>query len=100
MCNVFAVFDGTIVTPPADGRILDGVTRSRVMQTAAARGVSVVEKYFPIDDLRRADEIFICSTWAEALGVTALDGQDVGKGRTGPLTLKISDWFWQDAVGD
>ncbi|MCL1918932.1 MAG: aminotransferase class IV [Peptococcaceae bacterium] len=100
MSNVFAVLDGVIVTPPADGRILEGVTRVKVMEAAAARGWDIVERYFSIEELRRAEEIFISSTGIAALGVAVLDGQDVGKGRTGPMSLQIGEWFLQEAMGE
>jgi D-alanine transaminase len=96
MSNVFAVFDGVVMTPPADGSILAGVTRLKVMQSAAAHGVNIIEKHFSVEELRRADEIFISSTGTEALGIARLDGQDVGDGKAGPLSLQIAEWFLED----
>jgi len=52
--NVFVVEDGTIVTPPADGRILPGVTRRRVLELAAVR-----EEPVSLARLLAADEVFL-----------------------------------------
>ena len=55
--NVFLVEGGTLVTPPADGRILPGVTRARVM-----REENVVEEPIDLARLRDADEVFVTSS--------------------------------------
>ncbi|MFN7620577.1 MAG: branched-chain amino acid aminotransferase, partial [bacterium] len=39
--NVFFVQDGRVITPPADGAILNGITRQTVLEMLAARGVEV-----------------------------------------------------------
>jgi para-aminobenzoate synthetase/4-amino-4-deoxychorismate lyase len=57
--NLFAVLDGTLVTPPADGRILPGVTRGRVLALAAARGIAVREEAIPFDRLADAAGVFL-----------------------------------------
>jgi para-aminobenzoate synthetase/4-amino-4-deoxychorismate lyase len=57
--NVFAVIDGVLVTPPADGRILPGVTRTRVMEVAKEIGVEAREAGFSLDELDAADEAFL-----------------------------------------
>jgi para-aminobenzoate synthetase/4-amino-4-deoxychorismate lyase len=55
--NVFLVEGDTLVTPPADGRILPGVTRARLM-----RETRVVEEPFDLRRLREADEVFVTSS--------------------------------------
>jgi branched-subunit amino acid aminotransferase/4-amino-4-deoxychorismate lyase len=57
--NLFLVHDGVLVTPPADGRILPGVTRRRVIELAAALGIPVREEAVPFDRLRQAAELFL-----------------------------------------
>jgi para-aminobenzoate synthetase/4-amino-4-deoxychorismate lyase len=52
--NVFVVEDGTIFTPPADGRILPGVTRRRVLELMPVR-----EQVISFDRLLAADEVFL-----------------------------------------
>jgi para-aminobenzoate synthetase/4-amino-4-deoxychorismate lyase len=52
--NVFVVEDGMIFTPAADGRILPGVTRRRVLEVLPVR-----EQAIPLDRLLAADEVFL-----------------------------------------
>ena len=52
--NVFIVEAGAIVTPPADGRILPGVTRSRLLSLLGAR-----EEVVSLQRLTEADEAFL-----------------------------------------
>jgi para-aminobenzoate synthetase/4-amino-4-deoxychorismate lyase len=52
--NVFIVESGTIVTPPTDGRILPGVTRSRLLSLLDAR-----EELVSLQRLTDADEVFL-----------------------------------------
>jgi para-aminobenzoate synthetase / 4-amino-4-deoxychorismate lyase len=54
--NVFVWERGTLVTPPADGRILPGVTRARILQLA---GAPVREEALSLERLEAADEVFL-----------------------------------------
>jgi para-aminobenzoate synthetase/4-amino-4-deoxychorismate lyase len=57
--NVFACERGVLVTPPADGRILPGVTRARVLAVARAAGAPVREEALSRERLEAADEVFL-----------------------------------------
>src|SRR3954462_13247265 len=57
--NVFAVYEGVLCTPPADGRILPGVTRARVLLIATALGIPVREEPVALDRLAGATEVFL-----------------------------------------
>jgi para-aminobenzoate synthetase / 4-amino-4-deoxychorismate lyase len=57
--NVFAVEGDALVTPPADGRILPGVARARVIASARALGLEVREEPLSADRLRAAPEAFL-----------------------------------------
>jgi para-aminobenzoate synthetase/4-amino-4-deoxychorismate lyase len=58
--NVFAVEPGpSLVTPRADGRILPGVSRARVIELAHELGLEVREEALPLVALARADELFV-----------------------------------------
>ncbi|WP_153394234.1 branched-chain amino acid aminotransferase [Ornithinicoccus halotolerans] len=66
----FAYRDGTIVTPELTGTILEGVTRSSVIELARERGHEVVERRYSIDEWRQDAasgelvEVFACGTAA------------------------------------
>jgi para-aminobenzoate synthetase/4-amino-4-deoxychorismate lyase len=56
--NVFAVLDGVLCTPPADGRLLPGVTRAAILRLAGDLGISVKETPLTLDMLAAATEVF------------------------------------------
>lgn len=58
--NIFCVErDGRLLTPPADGRILPGVTRARVLELAPRLGLAVSVEPIDLDRLARAGELFL-----------------------------------------
>ena len=75
--NAFAAFGRTLLTPPADGRILPGVTRARAMEAAAEAGFEVRETPLLREDLAGADEIFLTGSLRGVEHVGALDGVEL-----------------------
>ena len=57
--NVFAVEDGALLTPAADGRILPGVGRARAIDAARALGLELREEPFDLRRLLAAGEAFV-----------------------------------------
>jgi para-aminobenzoate synthetase / 4-amino-4-deoxychorismate lyase len=86
--NVFVVQDGgTIITPPADGRILPGVTRAVVLELGHELGLAVHVEPIDLALLAGAREIFLTG----ALGGVEpahLDGRPAGDGR---VTAQLAD---------
>src|SRR5690606_34993091 len=69
--NLFFVYkDGTIVTPELTGTILEGVTRSSIIELARERGHTVVERRYALEEWKRdaesgdLAEVFACGTAA------------------------------------
>ena len=100
--NVFFVFDdGSLVTPPVSGTILEGVTRDAIHTLAAERGHATVERPIDIDEWRagvtsgRITEVFACGTAAVVtpLGRLAWRGGELtmGDGNPGKVTQDIRD---------
>ncbi|MGW8567282.1 branched-chain amino acid aminotransferase [Isoptericola sp. NPDC055881] len=98
--NVFVVMaDGSVHTPELTGSILEGVTRSSILQLAADHGRDVVERRIPISEIAAglADgsvaEMFACGTAAVITPVGRLAGSSfdhqVGGGEPGELTMAI-----------
>lgn len=94
--NVYAVFKDTIVTRPTDGKILSGITRLVLCKIIEQNGFKYKEEYFTIDELKKADEVFITNSGAEVLAVTDIDGYKIGSGLCGPITKKLYDLFIQE----
>lgn len=95
--NIFIVKDGEIWTPPIHLGILDGVTRSSVIEIAQKAGYTVREKAFTLYNVYSADECFLTGTAAEIIAVTDIDGRIIGDGTAGAITKNLLDEF-QDYV--
>jgi para-aminobenzoate synthetase/4-amino-4-deoxychorismate lyase len=65
--NVFALEGRRLITPPADGRLLPGVTRSRLLGLAPGLGLETCEGRLSLDRLARADAILVTSALRMAL---------------------------------
>jgi para-aminobenzoate synthetase/4-amino-4-deoxychorismate lyase len=76
--NLFAVYDGVLVTPPVDGRILPGVTRGRVLRLAAELRIPRREEPLAFDRLSAADELFLTGAVRGIEPVRACDGAFTG----------------------
>jgi para-aminobenzoate synthetase/4-amino-4-deoxychorismate lyase len=70
--NVLAWIDGTLVTPPLDGRILPGVTRARALAAARELGIPVVERPLELAELETADAALTTGALRGLQPVTAL----------------------------
>jgi para-aminobenzoate synthetase/4-amino-4-deoxychorismate lyase len=84
--NVFAVLDGVLVTPPADGRLLPGVTRAAVLRLAAEHGLSSKEMPVSRERLAQASEVFITNSVHGVLPVRSLGGTNWA---AGPVTSRL-----------
>jgi para-aminobenzoate synthetase/4-amino-4-deoxychorismate lyase len=76
--SMFAVIDGVLLTPPADGRILPGTTRAAVLRAARDHGIRVGQKPLTLDDLTNATEVFVTNAVAGILPVTSIEPPGLG----------------------
>lgn len=90
--NLFIVRGDTIVTPSTES-ILEGVTRSTLMTLAGDLGLEAREARISRDHLYAADEVFVCGTAAEVLGIVDIDGRRVGTGRPGAITTRLQQVY-------
>jgi len=91
--NVFALKDGVLHT--AETGVLQGISRMTAIELAGKLNVEVRIAAMPVETLRAADEIFITSTAGGIMPVRSLDGEPVGDGAAGPLSLHIRKLYWQ-----
>ncbi len=98
--NVFFVRDdGTVETPALSGSILEGITRSSILQLLADRGVTVNERKITLAQMQAdlADgtyaEVFACGTAAVVTPIGRLADNDfdvtINNGEPGTLTMDI-----------
>lgn len=90
--NIFVVRKGEIFTVPR-ASILEGITRDSLITIARDMGYTVVEEPISRDQLYIADEVFVCGTAAEVVGLREIDFRTIGSGKTGPVTHELQRAF-------
>jgi branched-chain amino acid aminotransferase len=94
--NLFMVRRGKLITP-ATAPVLEGITRHTIHTIAKDLGYDVLEQPISRDQLYVAEEVFVCGTAAECIGLSEIDFRKVGDGRTGPVTRAIQN-VYHDAI--
>ena len=110
--NLFMIRRGKLVTP-ATAPVLEGLTRHTIHTIAQDLGYDVLEQPISRDQLYIADEVFVCGTAAECIGLSEIDFRVIGDGKTGPITRAIQNVYhdlirgkvakyeeWCDYVGE
>jgi branched-chain amino acid aminotransferase len=95
----FVMADGSLVTPPTSGTILEGVTRGSILELGKELGLNPVERPVTIDEWQQGvasgaiREVFACGTAAVITPVGRLvwsDGE-VGSSATGEQTMRLRE---------
>jgi branched-chain amino acid aminotransferase len=87
--NFFMVRGGTVLTPPSEAGLLEGITRGFLFDLARDAGVEAREEVLRPEDLDSADEAFITSTTRELSPVVRIDKRVIGDGKPGRITLDL-----------
>ena len=95
--NVFAVKDGEVFTPVANGTFLAGITRARHIANLRADGVRVHETVMSFQDFHDADEVFLSGNMMKVTPVTAFDDTSY---QVGPVTRRVLEMYWDWAASD
>lgn len=82
--SVFIVKDSVLKVPPL-GRVLSSITRMSILQAVPTVGITVAKTPITAEELRTADEIFICHTGLSIRAVERLDDRELNT--PGPVTL-------------
>jgi branched-chain amino acid aminotransferase len=94
--NLFVVRRGKIFTP-STAPVLEGITRHSIHTIAKDLGYSVSEMPISRDQLYNADEVFVCGTAAEVIGLSEIDFRRIGDGTSGKVTREIQN-VYHDAI--
>ena len=94
--NLFLVRKGKIITP-STAPVLEGLTRHSIYTIATDLGYDVLEQPISRDQLYSSDEVFVCGTAAEVIGLSEIDFRRIGDGKTGPVTRAIQN-VYHDAI--
>ena len=95
--NVFLVKNDTIYTHPDAKIILNGCVRMRILQLAREEGITVVEEAFSLNDLDKADEVFITSSLSEVMPITHVNNKAINGGKVGRMTKQLQQAYEIDA---
>ena len=98
--NLFAVFEGKVVTPPSSDSILLGITRDTVIKILRNElGIETIERSINRSDLYIAQEIFLTGTAAHVTPVIQVDEYKIGNGKIGKITAKLQKLYFDVIQG-
>ena len=83
----------TIVTHPANNKILKGVTRDTIIKILKKNGFNIKEKPFNLIEAKNAKEAFLTSSTLSVLPVVKIDNYNISKGKPGDITKKILNLY-------
>jgi len=88
--NIFVIKDGQVSTP--DQHILHGITRRRVLSITES-GISIIQRSVSLEETLAADEVFITSSTKGIMPITAIDENQIGNGKTGPISRALMTYI-------
>ncbi|WP_273126151.1 D-amino-acid transaminase [Metabacillus sp. HB246100] len=91
--NVWMIKNQVLYTHPANHYILNGITRQVLLSICKKTGFVVEEKPFTIEDMVKADEVFLTGTTTEIMPVIQINKQVIGNGDPGTLTRQLQQLF-------
>lgn len=98
--NLFIVRSGKLVTPPGTDNILEGITRSTIMQLARAEmGLEVEVRRIDRTELYIAEEAFFCGTGVQVAAIVEVDRRRVGSGKIGPVVSRLRNIYFDVVRG-
>src|SRR6478752_61843 len=98
--NLFMVRNGELVTPDVSDDILEGITRSGLIQLAREdMGMETVIRSIDRSELYAAEEAFLCGTGAQLSPIVEIDHRPVGTGEVGPITKRLAQLYFDTVRG-
>lgn len=91
--NIFVRHHDTWETHPADGSILQGVTRGTLIELVVAEEMRVVERGPHLDAIETWQEAFLCGTTTGVQPLVEIDGRQIADGRAGAGTRRLAARF-------
>jgi branched-chain amino acid aminotransferase len=92
--HVFIVRDHDVAT----SRVVacpEGITRATIIEICAAEKIRCIETDLSVVDVYGAHEMFCTGTMGELAGVVRIDNRQIGDGKIGPMTKRLSDLYVQ-----
>jgi len=92
--SIFVAHRGVLATPPNSNRILPGTTRDVALELANHL-MQLEIRSIGVDELSKADEVWLAAATRDVLPITRINGAPVGNGQPGPLWRSVSTAFTQ-----
>ncbi|PYR96346.1 MAG: D-amino-acid transaminase, partial [Acidobacteria bacterium] len=64
-----------------------------VLELAGDMGITVSQGLFDVEEIRKADEMFLTSTTREVVPIARVDSKPVGNGLPGPVTTRLLEAY-------
>jgi branched-chain amino acid aminotransferase len=97
--HIFLVRNGDLAT----SRVVacpEGITRATVIEICATEKIRCVETDLSLVDVYSASEVFCTGTMGELAGVIKIDNRQIGDGKVGPMTKRLSDLYVQRTASE
>jgi branched-chain amino acid aminotransferase len=96
--NIFIVENGGLVTAPGE-KILQGITRDTIIDLSKKLDIrSSLELFLP-ERLKKADEVFMCSSGMGVVPVTRVDDTEINGGLPGTVTSRLRTYYRDITTG-
>lgn len=90
MSNLFIVKQGVLFTPHVEQAGIAGIMREVLLERALAAGLKAqVVEPFTIDQIKQADEVFVCNS---VVGIWPVTRWGVVHWPIGPITRQLQQW--------
>ncbi len=91
--NLFWFRQGKLETPSSAVGLLEGITREEVISLARKKDIVIEEGFYKPDALFEAEEAFLTNSSFELMPLTRINGNTIGSGRPGPITVQLHQAF-------
>lgn len=99
--NFMMVRNGKLITTSISDNVLEGITRSTILQLARERlGLPIEERPIDRSEVYAADEVLLCGTGVQISPVTAVDHRSIGNGKVGPVVSELQRLFFHVVRGE
>lgn len=89
VANLFILRGKTLITPDNSTDILEGITRSSIIEIAHEMGIKFHQRAVDRSELYIADEAFMCGSSARITPVLSIDRRPIADGQIGPITSNL-----------
>jgi D-alanine transaminase len=90
--NCFAMINQKLVTHPLDHQVLGGITRAMLLRLARRQGLEIEERPWKLSEAGLT-ECMMTSTTNAVMPVCRMNGEAIGNGVPGPVTMKLRQWM-------